>query len=214
MDVTVRRAQEGDAEFLVWVMMAAARSHLDRCVWSTLFGTDDTATAELLGEVLHRGPVHWCHLDRFFVAEVDGSPAAAATSFDPDQHGTDVLSEAVLDAVSDQGISGDRLDEMLSRSVLLDAVTPKDHADSWAIENVAVRPEHRSQGLVERLFEVALDEGRAAGRDHAQIMCLNGNDRAQRAWERNGFEVRADYRSRPFAATFGCDGMKLLVRSL
>ena len=80
MTITVRPAQRSDEEFLVWAMITAATSHLDRCVWSTLFGLDDAETASLLRAVLHRGPTHWCHLDRFLVAEVDGEQAGAASS--------------------------------------------------------------------------------------------------------------------------------------
>lgn len=214
MELNVRAARESDADFLVWVMMTAATSHLERCVWSTLCGFDTPTTEDLLRLVLRRGPLHWCHLDRFLVAELDGEPAAAASRFDPMTEGTHVLTGVVLDAVAQLGVTDAEVAELVSRSLLLDAATPKDYADAWGVENVAVRPEHRGRGAVDQLLSVALDEGRAAAKEHAQIMCLVGNDSAQRAWERNGFAVRADYRSSGFADVFGSEGMKLLVQAL
>ena len=209
---TVRPAAQSDVDLLVWVMVEAATSHLDRCVWDCLLGTDPDETRTVLAGVATSSAHHWCHLDRFLVAEVDGRPVAAASSYDPATEGNDPLAEAVLEALAPSAPSGDRLEAIMERALVLDSCTPKPYADAWAIENVAVVPEYRSQGLVDQLFDAVVRHARHLGREHLQIMCLEGNVRAQRAWERNGFEVQATYRSRNFEELYGCAGLKLLVR--
>lgn len=208
----VRPAEERDVEFLVWVMVEAATSHLDRCVWDRLLGTSNEETRAVLAGVATSSTRHWCHLDRFLVAEVDGEPVAAASSYDPATEGNDPLADAVLEALAPSAPSRDRLEAIIERAGILDGCTPKPYAGAWAIENVAVLPEHRSRGLVDELFDVIIAAARRRGREHVQIMCLDGNLRAQRAWERNGFELRATYRSRGFEELYGCRGLKLLVR--
>ncbi|HEY8547608.1 MAG TPA: GNAT family N-acetyltransferase [Acidimicrobiales bacterium] len=209
---TIRPADKGDLEFLVWVMQEAATSHLDRCVWDVLLGTPPDETRAVLESVATSAMPHWCHLDRFLVAEVDGEPVAAASSYDPSAEGNDPLADAVLEALAPSSPTNERLAAILERADVLDGATPKPYVDAWAIENVAVAPAHRGRGLVDALFEVILEEARDRGREHLQIMCLDGNVRAQRAWERNGFEEVAAYRSRAFRELYGCDGLKLLVR--
>jgi len=208
----VRPAEERDVAFLVWVMVEAATSHLDRCVWDSLLGTRSEETRAVLASVATSSTPHWCHLDRFLVAEIDGEPVAAASSYDPATEGNDPLAEAVLQALAPSAPSSDRLEAIIERAGVLDGCTPKPYADAWAIENVAVVPAYRSRGLVDELFEAIIADVRRRGREHVQIMCLDGNVRAQRAWERNGFEVRATYRSRGFQELYGCGGLDLLVR--
>jgi ribosomal protein S18 acetylase RimI-like enzyme len=209
---TVRPAEERDVELLVWAMLEAATSHLDRCVWDSLLGTRPEETRAVLASVSTSSTPHWCHLDRFLVAEIDGTPVAAASSYDPATEGNDPLAAAVLEALAPSAPSGDRLQAIVERAGVLDDCTPKPYADAWAIENVAVLPAYRSQGLVDALFGAIIAEARRRGREHVQIMCLEGNVRARRAWERNGFEVRASHRSRSFEELYGCGGLELLVR--
>jgi len=86
--------------------------------------------------------------------------------------------------------------------------------DVWGVENVAVLPEYRGKGLIDRLFERVLDEGREKGFKRAQILCLIGNQPGQRAWERNGFEVLTQQTSPAFDELIGTPGAKLLARDL
>jgi ribosomal protein S18 acetylase RimI-like enzyme len=209
---TIRPAEEHDVEFLVWVMVEAATSHLDRCVWDSVLGTQPDETRAVLTRVATSSAHHWCHLDRFLVAEVAGRPVAAASSYDPATEGNDPLAEAMLEALAPMAPSGDRLAAITERASVLESCAPKPYPDAWAIENVAVVPAYRSRGLVDELFGAIIAEAHHRGREHVQIMCLDGNVRAQRAWERNGFEVRATYRSRRFEELYGCEGLKLLVR--
>lgn len=214
MGISIRPARESDLDFLVWVMLTAARSHLARSVWEIIFDRDADWTGEALRTAARSDQPHWCHLDRFWVAQADGAPVAAMSSFDPATEGNDALSAALVPAAMQLGLAPEALPAVLARSEAMEAASPKTFPHSWGAENVAVLPQHRGRGAVEALFEAVYDQGRAAGRDCAQILCLNGNERGLKAWMRNGFELRGDYRSRPCESIFGSPGLKLLVRPL
>lgn len=214
MTIEVRPAHDGDLEFLVWTMMTAGQSHLEWTVWEKMFGRD----ADWVADLMRRGAVsaqpHWCHLSKFWIAEIDGQPAGAMSSFDPETEGNDALTAALLPAAMELGLGEAEIGGMIERAAIIEGASPKSYANSWGAENVAVHPAFRGRGVTERLFECVLEQGRQAGRDHAQILCLNGNERALKAWARNDFELRADYRSDACEQTYGTAGLKLLTRRL
>jgi ribosomal protein S18 acetylase RimI-like enzyme len=211
IDAHIRHATPDDLDFLVWVMMEAATSHLERSVWETTLEGTGHAVSDVLASVATSAEPHWCHWRRFLVAETGGRPVAAASSYDPSSEGNDALVPSFLAALKERGVSDERLPAVIDRSSVADACTPKPYADSWGIENVAVLPSHRGTGLVDALLRQAIEDARDRRREHVQIMCLDGNVRARRAWERNGFERRASYRSARFSEVFGCAGLELLV---
>ena len=90
-----------------------------------------------------------------------------------------------------------------------------DHAPgAWIIENVATKPEFRRRGLVDRLIQEMLDRGRAKGATIAEIGVFIGNDRAQAAYEKAGFEVVSEKTDAEFEAVYGCPGARQLRRSI
>jgi GNAT superfamily N-acetyltransferase len=213
-NVTIRPANADDLEFVVWVMLTAARSHLDRSFWELLYGKPESWVLDLLRRVAVSSEVHWCHLSKFHVAEVDGKRAGALTGFDPETEGTDVLSNAMTAVVGELADESLDFGAVLERAAIADRCTPKRYPGTWGVENVAVAPEMRGRGVLDRLMAHVLDQGRERGFRLAQIMCLAGNVRAQRAYEREGFRLKADYGSDEFETTFGDPGIKLLVQKL
>lgn len=85
---------------------------------------------------------------------------------------------------------------------------------TWIVENVGTREDSRRHGLVRALLERALAEGRRNGHGRAQISCLIGNDPAQRAYERAGFEVVEERRDGGFEKLIGAPGFSRMTRSL
>jgi RimJ/RimL family protein N-acetyltransferase len=59
-----------------------------------------------------------------------------------------------------------------------------------------------------------LDKGRARGATRANIGVLIGNDKAQQAYEKNGFEVVEEIRDADFEREYGCAGMRELTRTI
>ena len=85
---------------------------------------------------------------------------------------------------------------------------------AWVVEHVATKPEFRRRGLVERLVHATLEAGREKGATVADIGVLLGNDPAQRAYEKCGFEVVDEVRNAEFEAAYGSAGARMLRRSL
>ena len=215
MNIKIRRARSDDISFLGWVMLTAARSHLEVCPWSTIFEEPEQETQTLLARIAQSPKPHWCHMSRFWIAEVDGQPTAALSGFTPAIEGSPVLAEAALGvATSDYGYGEDRLGRIGERLLIAASGLPEDLPDVWGIENVAVLPEYRGKGLIDRLFDHVLEEGRQLGFERAQVLCLIGNERAERAWIRNGFVVQTQQTSQEFEALLGSPGAKLLARDL
>jgi GNAT superfamily N-acetyltransferase len=215
MQVRVRRATTEDIPFLSWVMFTAARSHLDKCVWETIFDEDEAGVRELLERTAQTDTTHWCHGSRFWIADVGGEPAAALCGFVPETEGSAPLGEAMLSVVREQlSYPEERIGKFLQRGAISMSGMPDDLEEVWGVENVAVVPKYRGTGLTDRLFEHVLEEGRSRGFSRAQILCLIGNEPGQRAWERNGFQLQTERRSEAFEALFACPGAKLFAQDL
>jgi len=68
------------------------------------------------------------------------------------------------------------------------------------IQNLAIHPEHRRQGLGRRLLLLALEEGRARGASAALLEVRRSNEAARNLYRELGFfeaGTRRDYYSRP-----------------
>ncbi|TMG03124.1 MAG: GNAT family N-acetyltransferase, partial [Chloroflexi bacterium] len=85
---------------------------------------------------------------------------------------------------------------------------------AWVVEHVATKPEFRRRGLVERLIYETLETGRGRGAKTADIGVLIGNDPAQRAYEKCGFEVVIEKRDVEFERVYGSPGARMLRRAL
>lgn len=215
MRVRVRRAATADIPFLSWVMFTAARSHLEKCVWETIFDASEPQVRDLLERIAQTPGTHWCHGSRFWIAEVGGESAAALCGFVPEIEGSGPLGEAMVDVARKQlSYPEERIRDVLRRGAISMRGMPDDLERVWGVENVAVLPRYRGAGLTDRLFEHVLEEGRSTGFSRAQILCLIGNDPAQRAWERNGFRLQTDRSDAEFEALFGCPGAKLFAQDL
>jgi GNAT superfamily N-acetyltransferase len=211
----VRRATPDDIPFLTWVMFTAARSHLKRGLWETILDETEARIRDLLDRVARTNRIHCCHASRFWIAELDGKPAAGLCGFVPETEGFGPLAEVMLDVARSRLSYGEaRINEILQRGMIAISGMPKEREGVWGVESVAVLPEGRGLGLTDRLFERVLEEARSRGFSRAQIMCLIGNDPAQRAWERNGFRLVTEQRNAAFEALFGCPGAKLFARDI
>ncbi|VAW88625.1 hypothetical protein MNBD_GAMMA17-2293 [hydrothermal vent metagenome] len=215
VQVKIRPAQNKDIPFLGWVMFTAARSHLVESPWSVIFHEPEARTRILLERMSQITALPWSHVANFWIAEVDGVPAAAMCGFAPMAEGSPILAELELGVAKQEfNYSEERLAEVLDRLTIAALGFPEDLPDTWGIENVAVLPKFRGKGLLDRLFRHVLGEGQKKGFKRAQILCLMGNKPGQQAFERNGFKVFSEKTSPAFSELFGTPGAKLLVQGL
>ena len=93
-------------------------------------------------------------------------------------------------------------------------VAPEHVPGAWIVENVATLPEFRRRGLVDRLMEEILQRGRTRGATVSDVSVFIGNDPAQRAYEKAGFEVIGEKRHPDFEAAYKTPGIRTLRRPL
>ena len=93
-------------------------------------------------------------------------------------------------------------------------VIPEHVEGAWIVENVATLPEFRRRGLVDRLMAEIIERGRARGASTADISVFIGNDPAQRAYEKCGFEAIGEKRDAAFEAAYKTPGIRTLRRAI
>ncbi|MEN3273403.1 MAG: hypothetical protein V7636_2164 [Actinomycetota bacterium] len=217
MSIRVRRATEQDLDLIAWVMLAAARSHLDRGIWEYLNDHDEAQTLDFLRRVAMTETVHLFHHSLFLVAELDGEPGAAMCGYESNTQGFEAFGPEMAAVSTTIGLDmsdpeyGRRMGVMLSGFSYDDSGPP---GPRWVIENVATKPDFRRMGLVDALLHQLLGAGRERGFETAQIGVYIGNERARRAYVKAGFEPVAESRSADFEREIGCPGSELLLQPL
>ena len=88
---------------------------------------------------------------------------------------------------------------------------PGDDA-AWLIEHVATHPSQRRRGLVQALLERAF--ALAQGCRKAQITFVIGNEAAEKAYAKAGFQFAEEKRSARFEAVTGAPGFRRCERPL
>jgi ribosomal protein S18 acetylase RimI-like enzyme len=209
----VRRATAADVPFVATVLEMAGRGHLERGPWDLMF-PEPVERARALMHMAGLATPSWCHFSQFHVAEADGRAAAALCTFEPGSLGDTSLAAPLYDTFAALGWSEERAAAVgpLVAPYLL--CFPDMPAGTWIVENVGTSRDKRRRGLVRELLDFALEEGRERGCERAQISCLIGNDAAQRAYERAGFQVVEERRDAEFERMLGAPGFSRMIRSL
>lgn len=209
----VRRAGARDVPFVARVLEMAGRGHLPRGPWDFLF-PDAAERTRALEHIAGAATPSWCHHSRFRVIDLGGEPAAALCAFEPGELGDTSLAVPLYETFAMLGWSEERAAAVGPLLAPYMVCFPDMPVGTWIVEDVGTREDGRRRGLVRALLDAALAEGVAQGCARAQISCLIGNDAAQRAYERAGFEVVEERRDPEFERTFGAPGFSRMVRAL
>jgi ribosomal protein S18 acetylase RimI-like enzyme len=121
---------------------------------------------------------------------------------------------AVVEANEKTGRTEEETAAGFERAKSIMNVIPIHAPGAWIIENVATLPEFRRRGLCDRLMEEMMERGRRRGATVSDISVFIGNDSAQRAYEKCGFESIAERLDGEFEAVYGTPGIRTLRRSL
>ena len=210
--IQIVEAQPKHAQFIAWVALEAFRSHMERGFWDHLMGGSDESLIRYLEVLTTTEATHWVHHSIFLVAEVDGQPASALSGYFEEEHGGGRLREGMQEADAKTGRVTDP--ERIARAMTIMAVVPDHPGGAWIVEDVATLPEFRRQGMIDRLMPEILDRGRARGATTADISVFIGNDNAQRAYEKHGFEVVGEKLDAAFEAVYKTPGIRTLRRPL
>lgn len=202
----IRRAMQADIPFLAWCNYEASSPYPGFCYWDPLLEATGTDTMKFIEAVFNADALAWGRVKEFFVLEEEGKPVAGASAFTMDANDYRPLRLSLLPHVAHElGWTSEAQKAFLQgyEGVWSD---PKDPTlaphTSWIIESVAVVPEKRGQGLVTKLLGALLEEGRRLGHTYAGISVTNGNDAAQRAYEKAGFQMYLSYGSDYFDSAF------------
>ncbi len=214
-EVRIVEARAEHAPFLAWVTLAAFRSHLERGFWDFMLEDEDEAgMMRYLEAVATTEQLHWAHYSPYIVAEMNGTPAAALCGYFEAELGGPALQMALIEANAKTGRTEEQAEAGLQRIRPILNVVPEHVPGAWIVESVATLPEFRRRGLVDRLMAEILERGRAKGASTADISVLIGNDAAQRAYEKCGFEVIGEKRDGEFESVYKTPGIRTLRRAI
>lgn len=215
MATRIRTATRRDAPFLAWVMLAASRSHLPRGAWDFHVDGPEASVVAFLERMAVQPVDSFCRWERFFVAEVDGRPAAALSGYTPRDVGT-LDPTPAIDAASRAVLGWGKAELAAAAARLMPFLTcvAEPPVDAWAVEWVATHPDFRRRGLVHELLLMAMEAGRGRGHADSQILVLIGNTAAQCAYERAGYRVVDEKRHPDFERVMGCPGIARMTRQL
>jgi translation initiation factor 4G len=196
---------------IAWVQLTAFRSHLPKGLWDFFVGGREEDTLRFLEAFATTQTRHWGSYQGFIIAEVDGTPAAAMTGYFEAESS---LQEGIAEACRTIGMTQDDINEGWTRAGTIALVATEHAPGSWITENVATKPEFRRRGLVDRLLAEMMDRGRAKGATIGDVGVFIGNDNAQRAYEKVGYEVVEEKTHPGFEAVYKCPGVRQLRREL
>ncbi|MGD8345357.1 MAG: GNAT family N-acetyltransferase [Desulfobacterales bacterium] len=213
MDIHIRPARREDAKFMAWLILTAGRAHVTRGIWEVILGGTEQENLKFLSLLAVTAIPHLFHYSCYLVAESDGRPVAGLGGYDPNRFGYAALQQAMPEVFRQLALPGpDPQAQKRAERVL--CCIPDTVQDAWIIDSVATLPAYRRKGIVGRLLTAILEKGRQKGFRRAQINLYIGNQPAQRAYEKYGFEI-ADQKCHPdFEAEIGSPGMVRMLKNL
>jgi GNAT superfamily N-acetyltransferase len=213
VSISIREARAGDAKFLARVVQAASRSHVKLGWFDIALARPEDECLEFVRRLTLTKTVSWCHWSLFLIAEVDGEPASALCRFRAGD-GYPQTGAAMSEVFASYKWGDAEVSAIWRRGAYLFTCIIESSNDLWTIENVATVPDRRRLGLTSALLERALDDGRRLGYRRAQISFLIGNDPAERAYAKAGFEFASEKRHPDFEAACGAPGLRRFERAL
>ncbi|HEY1961098.1 MAG TPA: GNAT family N-acetyltransferase [Rhizomicrobium sp.] len=209
---TIRRATAADAEFLGWVILAAARGHLARGWFDIVLERGEAFCLAYCARLVGAEARSWWHWSLFSIAEVNGEPTSALCGFG-DESVYMASGAAMEEASRAMGLSEAEQAQLWPRGAfILSCTTSEDGA--WTVENVATLPEHRGTGVTQAMLAHEFARARQAGFHLAQISFLIGNEPAEGAYRKAGFSFAEEKRAPEFEAAMGVPGLRRLARDL
>ena len=178
--------------------------------------------SQYLGELLQADGVaasritvipHFFHHSCYLVADVDRMPRAGLGGYDPNISGNSALFQALPEVFQRLGGGSPSMSQHGAPPRILNCI-PEPVEGAWMIDSVAAVPEFRRQGIVSKLLETVIKQGREKGFRHAQVNIYIGNTSAQRLYEKHGFAILDEMRDSYFEAEIGSPGMARMLRDL
>ncbi len=202
--VSVRQATRADVSFLAQIDHIASIPPFERSIWDQYLEGTGTPTVRFLEAMLDEDASNWGRVEDFIIIEIGGTAAAACAVY------VDVGGERGIVKLTKLPNIARRLGWDQNAINNFRAEYEKDWAgdDTFlkaqaeaTIESVGVLPEFRGRGLGDRLMRESKAKARRDGHASIGVMVVDGNDRAQRLYERH-FERHITYHSGFFGGRF------------
>jgi GNAT superfamily N-acetyltransferase len=214
LEIKIRQARPEDAGLLAWCMLMAGRSHLDVGIWDFVISQPEERCLQFLEMLALEGPRHMAYYTEFLVAEVDGHPVAALEGFDPVKNGEDTITIPMANVIRKMGLTDQDMAPGVEKLAAFMTCHSDFLPDAWVVEQVATRPEFRRVGVISKLLDAVLNQGRRAGFKQAQVSFYIGNTPGERAYQKAGFKYLDEKRHPDFERAIGSPGMIRYVRDL
>ncbi len=213
MMTEIRQGRANDADFIASTILLSQRGPRPRG-WSDIaLDQGEPQVLDFLKRLAVAKPRSWYHVSQFWVAEVDGRPAAGLCAM-PSRETRSTMRAAIEEVAHDSGMSAADLAAMFRRGTYARDCWIQGGDEDWLIEHVAVQPAHRGRGLMQALLARGLDAGKAAGFERASITFVIGNDAAERCYARAGFSLAEEKRDKAFEALTGTPGFRRFARTI
>jgi GNAT superfamily N-acetyltransferase len=210
---TIRPARAADADFIAHTILLAQRGPVRRGWFDIALASPEPDVLDFIKRLAVARQRSWWHTAKFFIAEVEGTSAAALCAM-PSRGSLAMAKPALEEVARDIGMSARDLATMFKRGDYSRACWIQGGDDDWLIEHVASQPAHRGRGLMLRLIDHALAAGRIAGFARASITFLIGNDAAERCYAKAGFSFAEEKRDAAFEGLTGAPGFRRFSRAI
>jgi ribosomal protein S18 acetylase RimI-like enzyme len=208
MEISIRDATAADAEFLAWVILTAARGHLDKpSVWERVFSGPEQERMGLLAKLVIAEPRCIAHYEGFVIAEHKGAPIAAACGYIPAERTPEDFTSALLYVVEEAGWNHQQQVDLLVGFGVFSRCLPMGYEREWVLEYIATKPEFRGLGVAHELLKDLLECGREAGVEKARVAYFIGNEAAKKSYRKLGFKEVNEMVDSEFEAQYGVPGV-------
>jgi GNAT superfamily N-acetyltransferase len=211
--LTIRSASPEDGGFIARNILSAQRGHRPRGWFDITLGWPEPKVLSFVERVARAWTPSWWHTSQFFIAEVDGRPAAALCALPAAGAGA-AAQKAFAEVARDSALEASELSAIVQRSGYSENCWVQGGEGDWMVEHVAALPSHRGRGLIQALIDHALAVGRAAGYRQASISFLIGNEAAERCYAKAGFAFAEEKRDPEFEALTGAPGFRRFARGI
>ncbi|WP_159007673.1 GNAT family N-acetyltransferase [Bradyrhizobium sp. S69] len=210
---TIRSASAEDGDFIARTILLAQRGQRPRGWFDITLGWPEPKVLSFVERIARARTRSWWHTSQFFIAEVDGNPAAALCAL-PAAGTSAAAQKAFAEVARDGALRASELAAIVQRSGYSENCWVQGGEGDWMVEHVAALPSYRGRGLVQALIDHALAVGRAAGYRQASISFLIGNEVAERCYAKAGFAFAEEKRDPAFETLTGAPGFRRFAREI
>jgi GNAT superfamily N-acetyltransferase len=210
---TIRSASAEDGDFIARNILLSQRGHRPHGWFDITLGWPEPKVLSFVERVARAWTPSWWHTSQFFIAEVDGHPAAALCALPAAGTGA-AAQKAFAEIVRDSALEASELSAIVRRSGYTENCWVQGGESDWMVEHVATLPSYRGRGLMQALIDHALALGRAAAYRQASISFLIGNEAAERCYAKAGFGFAEEKRDPTFEALTGAPGFRRFARGI